>query len=98
MRQPACGLPNRHGFPSVRRAREKILLLIAEQPPQQVQRFGGDKFSADLMTGKAAAFQQEDAPAIARGGDGGGASRRARADHNQIVRVGHAFHAIIPMR
>src|SRR5438105_4992027 len=57
----------------------------AEQLLQHIEGLGGNKFSANLMPGKAAAFEEQHARAALGGCDGGSTTGWPASYHHQVI-------------
>src|SRR5215472_1415945 len=87
------------GAANLRRTREQIGVTGPQQFLQQVERFRRHKLPANLMPWKMPTLEEQHFRAQAGRGDRGSATRRATAEHDQIVsHRGFFFQAITPMR
>src|SRR5579864_2922396 len=65
--------------------RDQPRVFRSEQVGEKLEGFGGNEFSANLMTGKLPALEQQHASTMASASDGRGTSRWPAADHNQVI-------------
>src|SRR6266545_5676518 len=77
----------------------------SEQSSQQIERLGGDEFTANALARQSSPLQQKHASGGVGSRDCGRASGGSSTDHDEVVLRsfdgggrGHGFHAITPMR